>query len=497
MLAPKPALFAAALCLVAAPAVAQTTADRPALITQARAKMDARAWAEADTLYTQAITLDSHDPEAWVMRGFARAVGGNPDDAVADNSAALVAATLAGDARSKVVAYTNRADVWNRRREPLRALLDSAAACKISEGYAPAWLARADAQYLLGDFAQAQAALARARALQPTATRPYTEAGAKANTQGRQPINDGVDTAGAFIAAVEAAQKGEWQQAVKAYGLITEVRPASGDAWGNRGVLNYQAERDTEAVADYSTAITVYELTGDTTGQGRNLVNRAGAFLRLGRLREAAGDLEFAAKLAPGDTRTGGLLAYVRKKIAETPAAQQEFLARAKSLVQQARVINRTRDLFDKNPANEALLALLDKTLKAEPTNAQAWYLRGIAEEISFTMLGGNLKAVPFYDKAIALDPALADAYRHRGDVLLNQFSIPAASRVKGWADRDRAIELGVNDARLWADRADERQIIHSDYDGALADIDRALVLEPKNPRYLKLREEILKRKAK
>ena len=125
---------AALICTAALSVPARAEPDHAALMKQALGKVNEKAWADAETLYDQAIVLDAKEPYAWLMRGFVRAVQNNSDDAVSDDSAFLVRISLQGDdMRPRAIGYANRADVWNRRQEPLRALVDAVAACAISE----------------------------------------------------------------------------------------------------------------------------------------------------------------------------------------------------------------------------------------------------------------------------------------------------------------------------------------------------------------------------
>ena len=485
---------AALICTAALSVPARAEPDHAALMKQALGKVNEKAWADAETLYDQAIVLDAKEPYAWLMRGFVRAVQNYSDDAVSDDSAFLVRISLQGDdMRPRAIGYANRADVWNRRQEPLRALVDAVAACAIDPAYARAWLARADAQYLLGDLAEANNCLEKARPLPGFVARPYTADGAKQNATQHKPINDAADISAAFAAVVTASQSGEWRKALEGYGAVIATKPMSGDAWGNRGILQYQKKADADAISDYSSAITAYELGSDTKNQARNLLNRAGALSRQSKLREAISDLELALRLTPGDARITSLLESTRRQLAETPAETLQTLARAKSLIEKAKKFNGA--LTQQNTTCDEVIALLDKAAKEQPDNAQFYYLRGVAEEISFHILGSNQKAVPFYDKAIAINPQFADAYLRRGNVLLDQFSPPPKDREKGWADRSQAIALGIQDARLFAARAEERG--SENIDGALSDIEKALAMEPKNPAYLKQRDALLKLKRK
>jgi lipoprotein NlpI len=84
-------------------------------------------------------------------------------------------------------------------------------------------------------------------------------------------------------------------------------------------------------------------------------------------------------------------------------------------------------------------------------------------------------QAIANYDRAIALDPRLANAYNNRGAALGAKGDLDAAMR-----DFDHAIEL---DARLALAHENRSVVLQSrgDLDGAIKDLDEAIKLEPKN----------------
>ncbi|HEX2617826.1 MAG TPA: tetratricopeptide repeat protein, partial [Flavobacteriales bacterium] len=76
-------------------------------------------------------------------------------------------------------------------------------------------------------------------------------------------------------------------------------------------------------------------------------------------------------------------------------------------------------------------------------------------------------------DRAIALDPALAKAYKVRGDVYQRKLEFEPAL-----ADYKRAEDLDPNDARLYVSRSALRITDHN-YKAALRDADKAVELDP------------------
>jgi lipoprotein NlpI len=95
---------------------------------------------------------------------------------------------------------------------------------------------------------------------------------------------------------------------------------------------------------------------------------------------------------------------------------------------------------------------------------------------------GDTTAAIQAYDKAIALKPDFARAYRLRGDAHKNTGDYDAAIR-----DYDRAIKLNLENAGIYTDRAFAHQG-KGDYDLAIQDFDRALTLNPDHSLALKNR---------
>ena len=473
--------------------------DRPALMKKAQAALDAKNGTEAEKLYGQAIFLDPKDGTAWLQRGYIRAQNKNYDGAIADASSALVAIGLTPTPtpRLRAIAYTNRADSWNQKGEPLRALIDTVIACQVDDKFAIAWLVRADAQYNLGNFSQATICLQKAKALDPKIVRSYSEEIAKSNALNHKVLDDKFDSVAPFAAAYQADKDGDTATAITGYTNILEVSPFVTNAWGNRGSQHFKAGRYTDALADFSTAITVAGINKQPEDLARLLVNRANVYTKQGRLTEGINDLEFAIVVKPDYARATTALKLAQEQIASLPSEALPVLERVKIFLERAKAFK--GDIFERNTDADTALMLLDKLNKDEPNNAEGWYLRGVAEENkSGYKIGPCIEAVPFYDKAILLDPKRGDAYYNRGNILLSTYSFDPQkeeeikiNHQKGSADLDKAIDLGVEDANLFAKRASSRSEAKN-YSGARSDLNKAIQMEPKNEKFLSSRANIL-----
>jgi hypothetical protein len=97
-------------------------------------------------------------------------------------------------------------------------------------------------------------------------------------------------------------------------------------------------------------------------------------------------------------------------------------------------------------------------------------------------------QAVTHYDKAIALDPTLAEGYCGRGDVRLelgqawvpDDFSKANSALQDAIADYTKAIELDPQDLAAYLGRGSTHQALR-DYGPALADFEKALDCDPGN----------------
>ena len=459
--------------------------NRTEIITQARAKCDAKSWAEAEKLYSKAIALDRKEWTAWTDRGYVRSAMNNYDGAIADCTSGMTALALLGTGSlpSRAIVYSNRAAYWLVKEEPNRALLDAEVACEADAANALAWLNRADALYALGDLKNAETCLGNMRNAKGSAVRNFTEAGARQNALKHKKGDANADINADFKAAAKAQNEGRAAEAVAGYNRIIELNPYVAGAWCNRGVINSETNRLQEAIADYSTAISLADSSKQTDTMARTLVNRSNVYLRQFRFAEAVIDLELAVKTKPDYQPAIDNLKTAQEKLSAAPSEALPVLARAKIFIENSKKVQ--GGSYGQNTDADAAIALLDQFNKDEPGNGEGWLLRGLAEEQAKNYLvGAKTTALPFYEKAISLDPKLGVAYYRRGKISLGRYDLSDADRLQAQADIEKAIELGVVNAEIFAERANLRNS-RKDYAGARADLDRALELEPKNEDYL------------
>ena len=475
-------ITAALIGTVNTPVLARTQESRPELMKRAEALTNAKDWAAAEPLYNKAIALDPKDAMGWLMRGFVRSQNNNLDGAIADDTSGLVALSLAeGAAHLQAIGFTNRADAWRQKNEPLRALVDAIAACKVEEGFAAAWSVRGDAQYLLGNLEQANICLEKALALDKSRTRTYTEEGGRKNAQNHRPLDDKTDIEPDFKAAVAAAAAGESDKAMAGYVRIIEIRPLTPGAWGNLGNLHFNAKHYELAIADYSMAVTAAGINKVVDSQAINLMNRANAYTRLGRLAEAVNDLELAVKVKPDYTRAVDMLKTAKAKLDAQPSETLPPLERAQKYFAQAEKAG----LFESAQPRAAAKKILDELIAADPKNAAALVLRGRVENLG--MIGVVKEAREFFDRALAADPNNADALYEHAQALTSSFTATDADRAQALKELKQAVARGRTDATARVKLADALSGAQ-DYAGAVEQLDLVVKAEPQSEDYLRKR---------
>ena len=472
-----------------APVFAQN-ADRAEIVKQADAARDAKNWADAEKLYSRAITLDPKETNAWLNRGYVRGQRGDNDGAIADVSSGLVALALssAPGVRLRAIGFANRSAYWLQKGDPRRALVDSVIACKADETFPSAWLNRADAQYALGNLEQANICLERVRSNKGSATRDFTAEGARQNALKNKPLDEASYAPASFDAAYKAQNEGKNDEALAAYSAILEKSPFIRNAWGNRGNIHFNAKRFDDALADYAMAISLSGLDTNTEDQSRNLTNRANLYTRLGRHAEAVNDLELAVKIKPDYALAVERLKTARETLAAMPSETLPAIERARQYFAAAQKAG----FFSDQAPRSAGKKVLDDLLSAEPNNIAALVLRGRFEDLG--RLGGASKeGMALFERALAAGPHDPDALYEHALALTGGFSVSKENRAQSLKELKEAVARGRTDVA--ARRQLAEALRGSDDAGAEAQLTLALKDEPQNPDLL--RERAAARRAR
>jgi tetratricopeptide (TPR) repeat protein len=142
--------------------------------------------------------------------------------------------------------------------------------------------------------------------------------------------------------------------------------------------------------------------------------------------------------------------------------------------------LKKAADLFPAGKSEEAR-SILDKVIEADPKNAKAYGLRGVANR----NLGDPDTAMADFDKAIELNPKLAQPYVDRAALWADQKDIV---RIK--ADIDQAIKVDPKYAPAYSSRGVVRRI-EGKLKDALDDQNKAIQLDPKFARAYVNRSEL------
>lgn len=116
---------------------------------------------------------------------------------------------------------------------------------------------------------------------------------------------------------------------------------------------------------------------------------------------------------------------------------------------------------------------ILPLTLLALPALAQRTAEAELADAVGAVLAGEQDSAMARVERALRLDPALAPAYKLRGDLHQRRKSYQAALE-----DYNKAEDIDASDARLYVSRSALR-LTEGNYKGAARDCDKALELDP------------------
>ncbi len=232
--------------------------------------------------------------------------------------------------------------------------------------------------------------------------------------------------------ALEAHQRGQFDDAEKGYRKILKTWPDHFDALHLYGMLQFQRGKPNDAL---------------------KLITQA---------------LKLAPRSADAQSNLGMVLATL-KRTADALASFDKALAVEPNNV--GALVNRGRVLVETGRAEEGL-ASLDKALAREPRHIEARLNRGNA----LFQLRRHDEAVREYDQALAFQPGHPGAHFNRGNALFAQNL--AAEAVEAF---DRVLLSNPKSETAWNSRGVALQALGRNPD-AIASFDRALALKPNYP---------------
>jgi predicted O-linked N-acetylglucosamine transferase (SPINDLY family) len=265
---------------------------------------------------------------------------------------------------------------------------------------------------------------------------------------------------------VALADLQRYELALDSYDRALVVQPEMISALINRGIVLTVLGRLDDALASFDRVL-VLQPSNIAAMNSRGLTLRA-----LRRLPEAMAAYERALSLNPGyaDARYNlGIVLLDQQRAGEALAAFESVLGERSNDAELFN--NRGVALWNLKRPAEAL-ASFERTLAIEPQFLEAWGNRGLA----LRDMARYEEALASFDMAISLAPRSAVAWNSRGSLLrdMKQFDAAIESYSKAIELRpDYAEALNNRGYAWWADK--------HEYAPALADMERALMLEPEH----------------
>ena len=268
--------------------------------------------------------------------------------------------------------------------------------------------------------------------------------------------------------------KGDTQEALQNLNLAVEKAPNLISAWVNRGSRKEELNDKLGAAQDWQKAISMVATTAN------EYVSRGYAKSRMGDKAGAVDDYNQALIVNPKLVR-----GYVNRAAIFYEQGEKE---RALSELEKALAINPNSasalifvgeiKAFQTNPEPEAAIAAYSKALEINPNDP------GVLNNRCSTYFATQQfdLALTDCDRGLQINPRSGSLYNGRGNIRLNQDNYDGAIQ-----DYSRAIEIfsetgrGQSRQSAYSNRASALLQIQ-DFNGALADVNKALALKPDAP---------------
>ena len=380
-------------------------------------------------------------------------------------------------------AYSGLAHVLFKMGRFEEAVQESSRAIDLDLDFSVAYIHRANALSELGNYTQALQDFAEAIRLDRDSYDAYVHRGTAYSNLGQddwaildfnQAIRVNPEGALAYQGRGNSySYLGDYGQAVEDLTIAVGLELGDPVALLQRGRARSSLGRHEDAVEDFSKFLSSYPL-GDLLAPDRALpyADRGNAYIELGEVQRAVGDLTLAIQLDP-------TLVSAFKKRGEAYNSLGKFQLAIVDFDQVIRLDAGSASSYAQQSlsyselgAPKVAIQALDRAVQLEPDNPQLLLSRGEA----YNQLGQYSRAIEDLDQAIALDPELATAYSSRGNAYngVGQYQ-------RAIADFDRATSL---DEDLFSSYALKGIALNKlgRYESAIHEFNRAINLDDSVP---------------
>jgi len=229
---------------------------------------------------------------------------------------------------------------------------------------------------------------------------------------------------------------GKYEESVRAYDKVIELKPDYADAWNNKGLALKKQGKYDDAIKAYDDAIRLDPKAADAWN------NKGNAHNSQGKHDEAIKALDEAIKINPQYADAWynkGLALYDQSKYSEAIKAYDEAIRLDPNYANAW--YNKGLALYYAQGEYDDAIKAFDEAIRLDPQLAEAWINRGVA----LNSQGEYDDAIKAYDEAIRLDPIYAKAWYNKGNALYNQGKHDAA--IGAW---DEAIKINPQYADAW-----------------------------------------------
>lgn len=429
---------------------------------RALCRVNLKKYEAASEDYYKTLSLDPRNKSCW--HNLVLCLLELKNDAAADTCADQMIRYWPHDAEN----YTIKSQIAFNRADTVQGLAYLDQALEINPYEGQAWTMRSLVSLQRGEYKQAEEELDKAIAQLPRLTGNYiNRALARYHQRNLRGAMDDYDTAleidpgnylGHFNRGLLRAQVGDDNRAIEDFNFVLEQEPDNMIALFNRALMLDNTGDYRGAIRDISTVIE--ENPNFWTGyQFRASIRR-----KIGDVYGAERD-EFKVMKAQMDQRYGG-------KKQQSPGKTRK--RSEKNLDDYNKLVEADVNEAERQYASEYRGRVQDKAvdLQPEPLYVLTYYRRENAVN----------RYVPYHKTVEQLNDSkvlLQPLYLTNREVSLDeeQLKIHFASI----ADLTDKIEKGTSDARLLLARALDYYLVR-DFEGALADLDRSVALDPNNP---------------